>query len=82
VIATVYVYPTGEDADLDSRFATLLRNIGAQHGGATPEFRKNVQLDAGRFVGRYAVFGYDEPFGGSTENIPLRSYVLLYRWKT
>jgi hypothetical protein len=32
-------------------------------------------------VGRYAIFGYKEPWGGLKESIPLRSYVVLYQWK-
>jgi hypothetical protein len=79
VSATVYVYPA-RGADLDRYFDTLLRDLGAQHGGATPEFRKNILL-AGRHVGRYAVFGYEKPFAGTTASIPLRSYVVVYGWE-
>ena len=82
IVATLYVYPARADADLDARFGAILRDIGEQHGGAQPELRKNVLLADGRFVGRYAVFGYEEPWGGQAESIPLRSYVLLYQWKT
>jgi hypothetical protein len=77
--ATVYVYPA-QGGDLDRYFDGLLRDLGALHRGATPEFRKNILL-ADRYVGRYAVFGYEEPFGGSTESIPLRSYVVVYGWQ-
>jgi hypothetical protein len=79
VHATVYVYPRRGD-DLDRYFDRLLRDLGAMHGGATPGFRKNILL-AGRHVGRYAVFGYEEPFAGTTESIPLRSYVVVYGWE-
>jgi hypothetical protein len=51
------------------------------HGGAKPEFRKNILLGDERLVGRYAIFGYEEPWGGLQESIPLRSYVVLYEWK-
>lgn len=33
----------------------------------------------GRFVGRYSAFGFEEPFFGV--KLPLRSYLMLYRWK-
>jgi hypothetical protein len=82
IVATLYVYPAPAEADLDARFGAILRDIGEQHGGAKPELRKNVLLADGRFAGRYAVFGYEEPWGGQAESVPLRSYVLLYQWKT
>jgi hypothetical protein len=79
VHATVYVYPA-RGGDLDRYFDQLLRDLGSLHGGATPEFRKNILL-ADRHVGRYAVFGYEEPFPGTTESIPLRSYLVVYGWE-
>jgi hypothetical protein len=79
VYATVYVYPAG-GGDLDRYFDQLLRDLGATHGGATPEFRKNILL-AGRHVGRYAVFGYRDSFPGTTVKMPLRSYVVVYGWE-
>ena len=82
IVATVYVYPVRAGAGLDAYFDRLLDDIGQQHGRAKPEFRKNVLVANERFVGRYAIFGYEEPWGGSRESIPLRSYVLLYQWKS
>jgi hypothetical protein len=82
IVATLYVYPAGADADLDSRFEATLHDIGQHHDRVKPELKKNVLLADGRFVGRYAVFGYEEPWGGQAETIPLRSYVLLYQWRT
>jgi hypothetical protein len=82
IAATLYVYPAGENADLDTRFESLLRTIGQEHGGARPQFRKNILLSERRIVARYAAFGYEEPWGGLPETIPLHSYVVLYRWKT
>lgn len=80
VYATVYVYPA-RSGDLDRYFDRLLRDLGAVHGGAAPDFRKNILL-ADRYVGRYAAFGYEEPFPGTTESIPLRSYAVVYRWES
>jgi hypothetical protein len=79
IVATVYVYPRRPDADLDASFDGLLAVIGREHGGARPELRKNILL-AGRYDGRYAFFGYAEPWGGIEQAIPLRSYVVLYPW--
>ena len=77
--ATVYVYPVREPAEIDEYFTRLLADIGRQHGGAQPDFRQHAALCKGSRVGRYAAFGYEEPFFGVT--LPLRSYVLLYRWQ-
>jgi hypothetical protein len=82
VVATVYVYPRQTGDELDAYFETLLADIGGSHGGARPEFRKNIELGVGRLVGRYAIFGYAEPWGGLTKEVPLRSYLVLYPWKT
>jgi hypothetical protein len=80
IVVTLYVYPASPTRDLDTQFETVIREIGRNHGGAEPEFRNNVLVGTRRFVGRYAVFGYAEPWGGLTENVPLRSYLVLYRW--
>jgi hypothetical protein len=80
VVSTVFVYPAPPGADLDAAFDELLTDIGAMHGGAVPLFRKNVVIGERRIVGRYAAFGYDEPWGGITKPVGLRSYVLFYRW--
>jgi hypothetical protein len=77
--ATVYVYPVREPRDIDEYFTKLLADIGRQHGGAEPDFRQHATLSQGRFVGRYAGFGFEEPFFGV--KLPLRSYLLLYHWK-
>jgi hypothetical protein len=81
VVVTVYVYPIRPGADLDAYFEKLLTDLGQMHGGATPQFRNRILLANGRFHGRYAVFGYEEPWGGVQRKVPLRSYVVLYRWK-
>jgi hypothetical protein len=75
----VYVYPVREPRDIDEYFTKLLADIGRQHGGAEPDFRQHATLSQGRFVGRYAGFGFEEPFFGV--KLPLRSYLLLYHWK-
>lgn len=80
IVVTVYVYPRRRGQELDSYFDALLDNLGRYHGGARPEFRKSILL-AGRFVGRYAFFGYAEPWGGVSSDVPLRSYVVLYPWR-
>ena len=80
IVVTLYVYPASPIQDLDAKFDTVIREIGRSHGGATPELRKNVQLGPKHFAARYAVFGYAEPWGGATEGVPLRSYLVLYRW--
>lgn len=80
VVSTVFVYPAPPGADLDAAFDELLSEIGGIHGGAVPSFRKNVVIGERRIVARYAAFGYDEPWGGITEPVGLRSYVLFYRW--
>jgi hypothetical protein len=80
IVVTLYVYPASPTQDLDAQFGTVIREIGRNHGGAEPEFRNNILLGSRQFVGRYAVFGYQEPWGGMTENVPLRSYLVLYRW--
>jgi len=77
--ATVYVYPVRGSGDIDEYFTSLLADIGRQHRGATPDFRQHATLSQGRFVGRYAALGYEEPFFGV--KLPLRSYLVLYRWK-
>jgi hypothetical protein len=82
IVATVYVYPVRDGDELDGYFGRLLEDVGRHHGGAKPELSKNVLVTDQRFVGRYAIFGYEEPWGGSKESLPLRSYVLLYQWKT
>jgi hypothetical protein len=80
IFATVYVFPR-RGGDLDQYFDKLLRDLGGMHGGATPQLRKDILL-ADRYVGRYAVFSYyQEPFEGSTERIPVRSYVVVYGWE-
>jgi hypothetical protein len=80
VSVTLYVYPAAPGDDLDAYFDSLTRDIGRLHGGAKPEFRKNILLGPRQLVGRYAVFGYEEPWGGVTDNVPLRSYLVVYRW--
>jgi hypothetical protein len=82
VIATVYVYPVRPGDELDAYFEELLKTLSQSHGGAKPDFQKNIELADGRFAGRYAAFGYAEPWGGLTQDVPLRSYLVLYRWKT
>jgi hypothetical protein len=82
IVATLYVHPAPASDDLDACFDRLLREIGEYHGGAEPQFRKNILLSPRQFVGRYAVFAYEEPWGGVTENVPLRSYLVVYRWRT
>jgi hypothetical protein len=82
VVATVYVYPRRAGDELDAYFEELLAEIAGSHGGALPEFRKNIEFGGGRLVGRYAIFGYAEPWGGLTREVPLRSYLVLYPWKT
>ena len=82
IVATVYVYPARPGAELDGYFEKLLEDVGRSHGGAKPDLRKDVQLAGGRIVGRYATFGFAEPWGGIERNVPLRSYLVLYRWKT
>jgi len=77
--ATVYVYLVGDRSDIDEYFTRLLADIGRQHDGAEPGFRQHATLCHGRFVGRYAAFGFEEPFFGVT--LPLRSFVVLYRWQ-
>jgi hypothetical protein len=81
VVVTVYVYPVRPGAEIDAYFDGLLKDIGRKHGGAKPQFRNSVVLAAGRFDARYAVFGYEEPWGGLQRKVPLRSYLVLYRWK-
>jgi len=81
IAATVYVYPVRPGVELDAAFEKLLGDLGQMHGGAKPELRKNILLGDERLVGRYAIFGYEEPWGGLKESIPLRSYVVLYEWK-
>ncbi len=80
IFVTLYVYPASPAEDLDEQFETVVREIGRSHRGAEPEIRKNILLGPRRFVGRYAVFGYAEPWGGLTQDVPLRSYLVLYRW--
>jgi hypothetical protein len=82
IVATLYVYPAAAGDDLDAYFGRLLGDIGRQHGGAKPELRTNILLGPRHFAGRYAVLGYEEPWGGLTQSIPLRSYVVVYRWKS
>lgn len=79
VVATVYVYPR-RGRDLDRYFDQVLADVTRSHDGARPEFRASVLL-AGRHPGRYAFFGYAEPWGGTAEEIPVRSYVVLYAWE-
>ena len=66
--------------DLDTHFDKVVRDIGRSHGGAEPEYRSNILLGPRQFAGRCAVFGYEEPWGGVAEDVPLRSYLVLYRW--
>jgi hypothetical protein len=80
VVVTLYVYPASPAEDLDAQFDKVIREIGGSHGGARPEFRNNILLGPRQFVGRYAVFGYAEPWGGLTQDVPLRSYLVLYGW--
>lgn len=79
VVATVYVYPR-RGRDLDRYFDQVLADVARSHHGAGPEFRASVLL-AGRHPGRYAFFGYAEPWGGVAQEIPVRSYVVLYAWE-
>lgn len=81
IIATLYVYPNDEGHDLDRGFGRLVRGIRGQHDGSKLEFKKNVVLADGRFVGRYAVFAFEEPWGAATEDSHLRSYLVLYQWQ-
>jgi hypothetical protein len=78
VLATLYVYPRGRQ-DLDQHFEQVLGDVARHHDGVRPEFRRSIIL-AERHPGRYAFFGYAEPWGGLTQEIPLRSYVVLYAW--
>ncbi len=80
-VASVYVYPAGPGAEVDRYFDDLLGELGSLHGGAKPEYRKNISL-AGRFEGRYAFFGYAEPWPGRLLHTPLRSYVVVYGWRS
>jgi hypothetical protein len=80
VVVTLYVYPARPGEDLDAQFDKVIREIGGSHGGARPEFRNDILLGPRQFVGRYAVFGYAEPWGGLTQDVPLRSYLVLYGW--
>ena len=82
IAATVYVYPVRPGVELDAAFDKLLGDLGQMHGGAKPEVRKNILLGDERLDARCAVFGYEEPWGGLRESIPLRSYVVLYRWES
>ncbi len=77
IAATVYVYPVRPGVELDAAFEKLLGDLGQMQGGA-----KNILLGDERLDGRYAVFGYEEPWGGLRESILLRSYVVLYRWES
>ena len=70
IAATVYVYPVRPGVELDAAFEKLLGDLGQMHGGAKPEFRKNILLGDERLVGRYAIFGYEEPWGGLKEHPP------------
>lgn len=79
ISATVYVYPVRGSGDIDEYFTRLLADIGRQHGGVAPDFRQHATLCGGRFVGRYAAFGLEEPFFGVKR--PLRSFLVLYRWR-
>jgi hypothetical protein len=81
IVATLYVYPVQPGDDLDTYFDSLLRDIGRQHGGAKPQLREDILLSPRQFIGRYAVFGYEEPWVGLTQKIPLRSYLVVYRWR-
>ena len=81
VVATLYVYPRRSGQDLDAYFERLLSDIGGQHGAARPDFQKSIELGAG-LNGRFAVLGYAEPWSGATRDVPLRSYLVLYPWKT
>jgi hypothetical protein len=44
IAATVYVYPVRPGVELDAAFERLLGDLGQMHGGAKPEFRKNILL--------------------------------------
>lgn len=81
VVSTVFVYPAPPGADLDAAFDAVLDEIGSVHDEALPLFKKKVVIADRRIVARYAAFGYQEPWGGSTEPVGLRSYVLFYRWR-
>jgi hypothetical protein len=48
---------------------------------ARPRSSARTSSSPGRHVGRYSVFGYEGPFPGTTETIPLRSYVVVYGWE-
>lgn len=80
IAATLYVYPQREGDELDAAFERLLADIGRQHEGARPDFRERIRL-TGSFAGRYAGFGYAEPWGGLDRDVPLRSYAVLYAWR-
>ncbi len=80
IVVTLYVYPAQPGVTLDTAFGSALRAIREGHGGAKPEFRQSILLGPKRFLARYAVFGYAEPWGGATEDVHLRSYLVLYRW--
>jgi len=80
IVVDLYVYPASPTQDLGAQFDTVIREIGRSHGAARPELRKNVHLGPKHSAARYAVFGYAEPWGGATEDVPLRSFLILYRW--
>jgi hypothetical protein len=67
----VELHPQGYS--LDAHFESLLKEIGEAHGGATPGIRQNILLSPRQYDGRNAAFGYQEPWGGQTEDVPLRS---------
>jgi len=79
IAATLYVYPVRGSGDLDERFAAVIEQIERYHGGVEPDFRESVTLCGGRLVARYAAFGFRELFANVT--LPVRSYVLLYRFQ-
>jgi hypothetical protein len=80
IVVTLYVYPASPTQGLDAHFDQVVRDVGRSHGGAEPQFRQDILLGPERFVGRYAVFGYAEPWRGVTQSVPLRSYLVLCRW--
>jgi hypothetical protein len=79
IVATLYVYPVLPGEDLDAKFGEVAGEVERRHG-APSEFRQNILLGPSMFEGRYAGFGYKEPWGGVTEDVPLHSYLVLYRW--
>jgi hypothetical protein len=81
VVVTLYVYPAPKSHSVDAHFDSVLRDIAEAHGGARPQVRKDILLSPRRYPARYAIFGYSEPWGGLKEDVPLRSYLVLYRWK-